>query len=158
VTVSGGVASGAGTFSYTATAKDKAGNVETLSGSYRVIYRWDGFKQPINDTAHQVATSTSIFKAGSTVPVKLELRQADGTVIRPATAPSWIAPVKGGATSAPVDESLYPAIADSGSAFRLEGGQWQYNWSTPKSGAGYYWRIGAKLDDGQTYYVNIGLR
>jgi hypothetical protein len=57
-----------------------------------------------------------------------------------------------------VDESLYAGIADSGSAFRLEGGQWQYNWASPKAGSGYYWRIGTMLDDGQTYYVNVGLR
>jgi hypothetical protein len=158
VTVTGGVASGAGTFSYTATAKDRAGNIETVQGSYRVIYRWNGFGQPINDTAHQVGTSTSIFKAGSTVPVKFELRRADGTVVQPALAPKWITPVKGSATSAAVDESLYSVAADSGSTFRLAGGQWHYNWASPKAGAGNYWRIGAMLDDGQTYYVNIGLR
>src|SRR5918999_3755572 len=150
VTVTGGVASGAGTFSYTATAADKAGNVETLSGKYRVIYNWSGFKQPINDTAHQVGTSTSIFKAGSTVPAKFELRTADGTVVQPASAPKWITPVRGSRTTAPVDESAYSTFADSGSTYRLDGGHWQYNWASPKAGAGYYWRIGALLDDGQT--------
>jgi hypothetical protein len=158
VTVTGGVASGAGTFTYTATAKDRAGNVESVQGTYRVVYRWDGFTQPINDTAHQVGSSTSIFKAGSTVPVKLALRRADGAVVQPDFAPKWIAPVKGSATSAPVDESVYSVAADSGSTFRLDGGHWHYNWASPKSGAGYYWRIGAVLDDGQMYYVNIGLR
>ena len=158
VTVTGGVASGAGTFSYRATAKDKAGNVETLWGTYRVTYNWSGFKQPINDTAHQVGTSTSIFKAGSTVPAKFELRTADGTVVQPASAPKWITPVRGSRTTAPVDESAYSTVADSGSTYRLEGGHWQYNWASPKAGAGYYWRIGVLLDDGQTYYVNIGLR
>ena len=88
--MTGGVASGVGTFTYTATAKDKAGNVETVEGTYRVIYGWDGFQQPINDTAHQVGASTSIFKAGSTVPVKLELSKADGTLVQPASAPKWI--------------------------------------------------------------------
>jgi hypothetical protein len=29
---------------------------------------------------------------------------------------------------------------------------------SPKNGAGYYWRIGVKLDDGTTQTVNIGLR
>jgi hypothetical protein len=158
VNLTGGVASGAGTFSYTATARDKAGNVATVAGTYRVVYGWDGFKQPINNTAHQVGASTSIFKAGSTVPVKFELRKADGTVVQPASAPKWITPTKGGTTSAPVDESLYSDIADSGSSYRREGDNWQYNWASPKAGAGYYWRIGATLDDGQTYYVNIGLR
>jgi hypothetical protein len=157
VTVSGGTANGVGTFSWTATAKDGAGNTSTMSGTYKVAYQFDGFLQPINDTAHQVGASTSIFKAGSTVPVKLVLKNAAGVVVQPAVAPEWLTPVKGGSMSAPVDESVYSAMADSGSAFRAEGGQWGYNWKTP-SGGSNYWRIGVRLDDGQTYYVNIGLR
>ena len=47
------------------------------------VYRFDGFLQPINDTAHQVGTSTSIFKAGSTVPVKLVLKDAAGNLVQP---------------------------------------------------------------------------
>ena len=150
VKVTGGGASGAGTFSYGATARDMAGNVETVEGTYRVIYDWAGFQQPISSPGHQTGASTSIFKAGSTVPVKFELRKADGTVVQAASAPKWITPVKGGATSAPVDESLYSEVADSGSAYRREGDKWQYNWASPKSGAGYHWRIGVTLDDGQT--------
>src|SRR5207245_1245966 len=58
VTVTGGTPNGVGTFSYTATATDKAGNKSTTTiGIYRVVYRFDGFLQPINDTAHQVGTS-----------------------------------------------------------------------------------------------------
>ena len=34
--------------------------------------------------------------------------------------------------------------------------QYIYNWKTGTGGN--YWRIGVTLDDGQTYYVNIGLR
>jgi hypothetical protein len=122
-----------------------------------VVYRFDGFLQPINDTAHQVGTSTSIFKAGSTVPVKLVLENASGATVQPVAPPEWLTPVKGGSTSAPVDETVYATSADSGTAFRGDSGQWIYNWKTP-SGGGNYWRIGVKLDDGQTYYVNIGLR
>jgi hypothetical protein len=157
VSVSGGTANGVGTFSWTATAKDGAGNTSTMTGTYKVAYQFDGFLQPINDTAHQVGATTSIFKAGSTMPVKLVLKNAAGAVVQPAVAPEWLTPVKGSSMSAPVDESVYSALADSGSAFRSEGGQWGYNWKTP-SGGGNYWRIGVKLDDGQTYYVNIGLR
>jgi hypothetical protein len=160
VTVTGGNANGVGTFTYTATATDNAGNTTTITGSYTVKYRFDGFLQPINDTAHQVGVSTSIFKAGSTVPAKLQLKKADGTVVQAASAPVWLTPVKGTATTAPVDESVYTASADSGSTFRYDATaqQYIYNWATPKSSAGNYWRIGVRLDDGQTYYVNIGLR
>ena len=149
---------GVGTFTYTATATDKAGNTTTLTGTYKVIYRFDGFLQPINDTAHQVGASTSVFKSGSTVPVKFQLKNSAGQPVQSATAPVWLTPVKGSAMTAPVDETVYTASADSGSTFKYDStaGQYAYNWKTGTGGN--YWRIGVTLDDGQTYYVNIGLR
>jgi hypothetical protein len=158
VTVSGGSTNGVGTFSWTATATDKAGNTTTVAGTFQVVYRFDGFLQPINDTAHQVGTTTSVFKAGSTVPAKFQLKNAAGTVVQAATVPSWLTPVKGSPMSAPVDESVYTASGDSGSTYRYDAAaqQYIYNWKTGTGGN--YWRIGVKLDDGQTYYVNIGLR
>jgi hypothetical protein len=156
VTVTGGTANGVGTFSYTATATDKASNQVKTTGTYKVVYRFDGFLQPINDTAHQVGTSTSVFKGGSTVPAKFQLKKADGTVVQANTAPVWLTPAKGAAMGLPVDESLYSAPADSGSTYRSDGQQYIYNWKTGTGG--YYYRIGVTLDDGQSYYVNIGLR
>ena len=38
------------------------------------------------------------------------------------------------------------------------GGQYIYNWSTKGLAAGFYYRIGVRLDDGATYTVNIGLK
>jgi large repetitive protein len=57
-----------------------------------------------------------------------------------------------------VDETLYSDPATSGSTFRWDGEQYHYNWNTAKSQANFYWRIGVQLDDGQTYFVNVGLR
>jgi hypothetical protein len=156
VTVTGGTPNGVGTFTYTATATDKAGNETTTTGTYKVIYRFDGFLQPINDTAHQVGTSTSVFKAGSTVPVKFQLKKADGTVVQANTTPVWLTPIKGASMTIPVDESLYTVSADSGNTYRSDGQQYIYNWKT--GAGGYYYRIGVTLDDGQSHYVNIGLR
>jgi hypothetical protein len=156
VTVTGGTTNGVGTFNWTATALDKAGNKVTQTGTYKVTYRFEGFLQPINDTAHQVGTATSVFKAGSTVPVKFHLRKADGTLVQSSTAPVWLTPVKGVAMSMPVDEAAVTVSADSGTTFRSDGGQYIYNWKTGTGGN--YWQIGVKLDDGQIYYVNIGLR
>jgi len=150
---------GVGVYTVTCSgASDGAGNSGAASATLRSIYRWDGFLQPINDTAHQIDTATSTFKAGSTVPVKFELKRADGTIITPAGAPVWLAPVKGSATTASVDESVYTVAATSGGTYRADGTQWIYNWSTKGLASGFYYRIGVKLDDGQTYYVNIGLR
>jgi TRAP-type uncharacterized transport system substrate-binding protein len=100
-----------------------------------------------------------VFKAGSTVPVKLQLKKSNGTVVQTNAAPVWLTPVKGSAMSAPVDETVYTVSADSGSTYRYDSSaqQYIYNWKTPNAGGNYY-RIGVTLDDGQTYYVNIGLR
>jgi hypothetical protein len=148
----------------TCTATDNAGNTRTVSVSYSVIYRFDGFLQPINDTAHsQICGSpcpVSVFKGGSTVPVKFQLKDANGVIVQSGSLPVWITPQKGSATSAPVDESLYSGATTSGTNFRWDSSsqQYIYNWGTKGFAAGYYWRIGVSLDDGQTYYVNIGLR
>jgi uncharacterized protein YjbJ (UPF0337 family) len=158
VTSTGGTANGVGTYTASATATDKAGNRMSSSISYRVIYRWDGFLQPINDTAHQVGVSTSIFKGGSTVPTKLQLRKADGSILQANTPPKWLVPAKGNSTAAAVDESVYGDAATSGTTYAWDGQQYQYNWSTKGLASGFYWRIGVVLDDGQTYDVNIGLR
>jgi hypothetical protein len=160
VSISGGSANGVGTFTYTATATDKAGNTSTVTNTYKVIYRWDGFLQPINDTAHQIGLTTSIFKGGSTVPAKFQLKKADGTIVQSGATPQWLTPTRGSTTSAPVDETVYSDTATSGTTFQWDatGQQYIYNWSTKSQTAGYYYRVGVKLDDGQTYTVDVGLR
>jgi len=162
MTVTGGLPNGVGTFTYSATAKDMAGNVTTLIGSFKVRYKvtYDAafWLQPINDTAHTVSATTSVFKAGSTVPAKFRITDANGKSIQTNSPPVWVTPVKGSATTAPVDESVYSEPAMSGSVFSWNTDHYQFNWGSPKNGAGYYWRIGVKLDDNTIQAVNIGLR
>ena len=162
VTVAGGNANGVGLFTYVATATDKAGNASTATGSFKVIYRFDGFLQPINDTAHTICASCqlSVFKGGSTVPAKFQLKKADGTVVQAVALPVWNTPQKGAATTAAVDESVYSDPATSGTSYRWDSAaqQYIYNWSTKGLTAGFYWRIFVTLDDGETYLTNIALR
>jgi large repetitive protein len=153
--------------SVSCTATDVAGNSNTKSASYTVIFGFDvtgaGFLQPINYTAHQTATTAgtdvSTFKGGSTVPVKFVLKDANGNVVQTASAPQWMTPTKGNATNQLVDEPVYTDTPTSGGTYKWDGSQYHYNWGTPKSGAaGFYWRIGVKLEDGQTYFVKISLK
>jgi large repetitive protein len=158
LTHAGGLSNGAGTFTYTASATDRAGNATSVVAVIHVGYRFDGFLQPINDTAHQVGLMTSQFKAGSTVPVKFQLKTADGRIVTPVTAPRWLLPLQEGPASAA--PPMPPALgADSGTTYRWDaaGLQWIYNWPTPTS-AGLWWGIGVALDDGSVYGVNAGLR
>jgi hypothetical protein len=140
-------------------ATDRVGHVSNpASCTYSVNYRWDGFLQPINDTAHQIDINQSVFKAGSTIPAKLELKRADGTVVLAATAPQWLPPQKLNQMSAAVDEDTFTVAPDTGGYYRPTGTQYIYNWSTKGLQSGYWYKIFAKFDDGQTYSVIIGLR
>ncbi|MEW1954389.1 PxKF domain-containing protein [Terrabacter sp. NPDC080008] len=163
--LTGGTANGVGTFTYTATATDKAGNVGTATVTYKVIYGYGNgtgngplFLQPVNDTAHQTGVSTSVFNAGQTIPMKFQVKNAAGQVVQTNAAPQWLTPVKGSSTAAAVNEAAYTATGSTGGTYTWDGTQYQYNWKTDKAQAGSYWRVGVTLDDGQTYYVNIGLR
>lgn len=152
----------AGAAAVICTATDRAGNTASQSIAYLVIYRFEGFLQPINDTTHQTCPGcpASIFKGGSTVPVKFQLKDASGAVVQAVGTPQWVTPQRGGPTNAPIDESVYSHPATSGTAYRWDSQAQQYifNWATKGYAVGYYWRIGVLLDDGQTYYVYIGLR
>jgi hypothetical protein len=147
-----------GPHTYTVNASDNAGNTSSKTVSYSVNYRWDGFLQPINDTAHTQLTM-SIFKSGSTVPVKFQLKDANGNSVQAATLPVWVTPQNVGTTSAPIDETVYTDQPTSGTTFRWDatGQQYIYNWQTPKN-PGQVWRICARFDDGQQQCVNIGLK
>jgi hypothetical protein len=144
---SGGNSNGVGQFTYAATALDKAGNARVVTASYRVVYRFDGFLAPLNDPG----PPTSVFKAGSTVPVAFQ-------GVPQGARPTWVSPVRGGRTTLPVNEAISSAKGTSGSAFVWKNGRWQFDWSTKGVSAGYLYRIGVRLDDGTTHYLTIGVR
>jgi hypothetical protein len=131
-----------------------------VPGTLKIVYRFDGFLQPINDTAHQIGQALSVFKAGSTVPVKFQLKKVDGTIIQSGSVPTWLTPQKGSSMSAAVDESVYSVVGSSGSAFKWDTNsqQYIYNWSTKGLPAGFWYKIFAKLDGGSIYSVTIGLK
>ena len=124
-----------------------------------MTYRFDGFLQPINDTAHQVGVSTSVFKAGSTVPVKFQLKNAAGTRRPGRRRPGLAHPGQGQRDDAPVDETVYAASPRQRVGLQVRRDRPAVHLQLEdRTTGGNYWRIGVKLDDGQTYYVNIGLR
>lgn len=158
------VTNSVGTKSVTCTAVDNAGNTVSRTVQYQVIYRFDGFLQPINDTGHTEVCGTpcplSIFKGGSTVPVYFQLKDIHGNVVQSASLPIWVTPQRGSPMTAAIDESVYSLSASSGQYYTWfsSSQKYNYNWDTRRYASGYYWRIGVQLDDGQTYYVTIGLR
>lgn len=154
--------SSVGKHTVSCTATNGAGLTTTADVAYQVIYGFDGFLQPVNDTGHTLTCGlpcpTSTFKGGSTIPVKFDLTDANGVSVEPASAPLWITPRMGAQTSAEVDELDMTETATTDITYQLRGGHYSYNWSTKGYAKRHVWRIGVALDDGQTYYVNIALR
>jgi triacylglycerol esterase/lipase EstA (alpha/beta hydrolase family) len=141
------------------------GQVDTsLKGVQNAIvtmpYNFSGFLQPINDTTHHPTLPLSVFKAGSTVPVKFQLRKHDGSIVQATNPPQWLMPTKGAVMNATIGEPVYSFAETSGVTYRWdsESGQYIYNWNTKKIAPGYWYEIHAKLDDGNIYSVTVGLR
>jgi hypothetical protein len=130
----------------------------TLTTTASITYRWDGFLQPINDTAHQTGVNQSKFKLGQTIPAKFVIKNAFGTVVKQASNPTFTRSAKLGtcdvnAAVDPLPDTLAP---DNGASYTWDGSQYHYNWSTKGLSAGEY-RIFANLADGTKPYVDICL-
>jgi hypothetical protein len=130
--------------------------------TYSVIYRFEGFLPPINIPAHTgtCASPCPVYfvNGNGTIPVKFQLKDANGNVVQSVSLPQWLIPQRGGVLAVPLDPSVFTTQAPSGETINKAGQQYHYNWKTKGLTRGYYWRIGVKLDDGQTYYVIVGLR
>jgi hypothetical protein len=150
---------GVGDLVYTFTATDKAGNTATQTVTLHVGYKWTGFLQPVTNTAHDLGTA-SVFNAGSTVPVKFQLKNAAGATVQGNYMPVWLQPVDGGTTSTTATATSTTTPATVGGSFKWDATAQQYvfTWQTPKSGAGHYFRIGVQLDSGDSYTTLIVLK
>jgi hypothetical protein len=133
-----------------------------VPATLKVVFAFNGFLQPINDTAHEQMCGTpcpmSIFKSGSTIPVKFQLFDANGVAVQSSVAPKWTEPQYLGVMTAPVSDSVPSVPPMSGTTYTYQGNQYQYNWSTKSTAANSLYMIGWELPDGQFGYVYIGLK
>jgi hypothetical protein len=148
-----------GTYAITQGTLTAGGNyaLTFLGSTLKIVYGWDGFLQPINDTAHQTGVQESKFKLGQTIPAKFLLRNAAGAVVRQATDPTFSRSGNLGACDATAAaDTTDPVTPDAGVTYAWDGSQYHYNWSTKSLTAGEY-RIYANLADGTKQYVDICL-
>ena len=141
-------------------SSDKYDFITFATGTLTIIYQWSGFTQPINDTMYHSALSLSVFKGGSTIPVKFQLTNANDTAVQSSSSPLWLTPQKGSAMSASIDESTYTDPATSGTIYKYDPTAQQYifNWNTKGLAVGYWYKIFAKLEDGTVESVVVGIR
>lgn len=141
---------GLGTTAVTCTATDAAGNTSAAqSYDVTVTYPWAGFLQPMKNDG------ISVFKTGSTVPVKFALKGAAGP-ITDATARLSFTKLTSRVEGTYL-EATSTAAATTGSLFRYDGSQYIFNWSTKGLAAGTY-RVKADLGDGVTHTAQVSLK
>jgi hypothetical protein len=125
----------------------------TVSRPFDIAYTWSNVLQPVN------ADGTSIFKLGSTVPVKFHLTGASAALTNLA-ARIYVAPVRNGVVG-PEGEPTPATAADSGNTFRYDSssGQYLFNLRTGTLAPGT-WRIRIDLQDrsAATRTVTISLK
>ena len=136
----------------TVTVKDNAGNSITATKTCYVTYAFVGFLEPINND------DSSIFKLGSTVPVKFQLVDAQGSFISTAVAKIYVTKLTNAVTGDEV-EPVSTSTATTGNLFRYDStsNQYIFNLGTKSLSRGT-WQIKVVLDDGTTKTVLISLR
>jgi len=150
-----------GSTTVTCTATDKAGNKGTASFKVNVFYDWSGVLQPINggSTDNDYSDDTSIFKQGSTVPVKFRLT-GDSASTTNASAKLYVSKVANGVVGKET-EATSTAAADTGNTFRHDSTSKQYNFNLSTKGTSWTtgtYRLRIDLGDGAKHTVYITLK
>lgn len=114
-------------------------------------YLFGGIQQPVNPDG------SSIFKLGSTVPVKFRLTDAGASSVLGAVATIDVAKIDNSVDGTFL-EAVSTAAATTGNLFRESGdGQYIFNLSTKNLSTGD-WRLKITLNDGTIYTVRISLK
>ena len=139
-----------GSHEFTVSAKDYAKNAATKTVTYSVHDPFGGFLPPVE--------TGRMFKLGSTIPVKFQLRDAQGNFITDAGATISMQKLSGSVLGGSVFEDSSGA-ANTGSLFRYDptSNQYIFNLSTKGATIGT-WRITITMNYGATYFVEIGLK
>ena len=156
VAITGGTSSGAGSLTATCSgAKDNAGNTApSVSVTYTVGYVFTGFFAPF---------STGIsgpFKAGSTVPLRWQVKSAIGAYISSLSAISSVQIAYNGDCAGVADGSPISADAPGNSGLRYDSttNAFQFNWQTPRGATAGCYDVQVLLDDGSIHASTVILK
>lgn len=125
----------------TFTAKDDNGNATTKTATIWVEYSFGGFLTPVS--------LDRPFKLGSTVPVKFQLYDVNGSVVTSSTARFYLQQYLNNEPAGELIEVTSTSGADTGNYFRVADSIYIYNLETKTLSQGT-WQILAVLDDGTT--------
>src|SRR5437588_1544944 len=152
LTVTGGNSYGVGTFIATCNgASDVAGNIaRSLTATYIVTYAFTGFLPPLN--------SGGEYKLGSTIPVKWQLRDANGNNINRLNAVQSLQLSYDGFCSAESGAAVdLGGSGNTGLRYDASGNQFIFNWQTKGLPAGCY-SVLLSLDDSTVHSAMVSLK
>jgi hypothetical protein len=148
IVVTGTVGSSIGSYTLTYTSTDGSGNHSNKTRTVKVIYPWSDVLQPVN------ADGTSIFKLGSTIPVKFNLTGACANDV--ISAHIYVTKITNNVLGDEI-EAVSTSAADTGNTFRQAGGGYIFNLATKPLSTGT-WQIRIDLGDGELHTVLISLK
>jgi len=131
-----------GSRSVSCSATDFAGNIGTGSATYSVRYGFIGFKPPVDNPP-----IINLAQAGQTIPLKWQLVDAAGNGITTLASVSITVTAVACDGSATLDQ-LEEYAAGTSTLMNQGGGNYQYNWQTPKSYKNSCQKLTLNLGDG----------
>ena len=154
-TLPGGTAidtSTVGSKTFTVTATDYAANTAIQTSHYTIAYNFLGILPPIK------TDGSSIFKLGSTVPVKFRIADANGNYVSTAVANLTYQKITDDILGN-IEEPVSTSAANEGNTFRYDSTDnlYIFNLGTNGMTAGTY-QLNINLDDGTVHTVRISLR
>ena len=142
-----------GVTTVTCMATDSVGHKASKSFTVTVGYRFVGFSQPLNDPVSSTSPM-SVFKGGSTIPVKFVLTYANGTPITDTVAAAiatacgaTISLAQTAGSAPPIDEAITSPTPNTGTCFRYDNTahQFIFNLGTKGLPAPAQYALGAKI-------------
>ena len=129
-----------------------AGNTASVTHSYAV------FTYVFCDWGAPFSLSSKDFKKTSTIPVKFQLRDANGAFVANAVANLFLSKVSTGLEGTQL-VALSTSKADAGNQFRYDpaSNQYIFNLGTSAMSVGT-WRLKILLNDGKSYVVDISIK
>ena len=140
-----------GTKTVTCTATDVAGNTATASASYRVIFNFTGFFEPVKNPPVM-----NEMNAGRSVPLKFSLGGNQGLAVFATGYP--LSRQIQCSTLNPTDSVEGTTLGASSFTYDPATGTYTYVWKTERSWAGTCRQVSVQFIDGQTYLLNFMFR
>jgi predicted extracellular nuclease len=144
----------AGSYTATVAVTDDDGSTGSTTAAVSVKFNTNGFLQPIN------ADGTSVFKFGSTIPVKISFTNCDGSTPANLAPTIKLTTLSGSTPGLNINEPVSTSAADTTGVMRFSTNQYIYNLATkplPDSSATYLITVTIPYN-GQTVTAQYGLK